>query len=67
MKKLAFFGAMYVLLATLAGLAKIWVIVEFIIYLVKDTPFNFTSLWVFGILVVLAILSFVGTFISAVR
>jgi hypothetical protein len=23
----------------------IWAIVEFILYLVKDNPFNFTSLW----------------------
>jgi len=37
----------------------IWAIVEFIIYLVKDKPFNWLSLWICGASVVIALVSFV--------
>lgn len=36
----------------LAAIFSIWAAVEFILYLVKDDPFNFTSLWLLGIAIV---------------
>lgn len=36
----------------LAAIFSIWAAVEFILYLVKDDPFNFTSLWLLGIAII---------------
>lgn len=38
-----------------ANVAFLWALIEFIIYLVKDTPFNWWSVWAFIISVVVAI------------
>jgi len=42
----------------------IWAVVSFILYLVKDTPFNFTSLWLMGIAFVLEIIFVIRNFKS---
>ena len=41
--------------AIAANIFGIWAIVEFILYLVKDKYFNWLSVWLFGISVVLII------------
>jgi len=41
-----------------------WAIVEFILYLVKDNPFNWTSLWLLGTAIVLEIIFFVKNVMS---
>jgi hypothetical protein len=49
-----------ILMSALLSIFGIWAIVEFILYLVKDNPFNFTSLW-------LTIAAFVGEIFFFVR
>jgi len=41
-----------------------WAIVEFILYLVKDNPFNWTSIWLLGIAIVLEVVFFIKTAFS---
>ena len=41
-----------------------WAIVEFILYLVKDNPFNYASLWLMGIAIVLEVIFFVKNIVS---
>lgn len=41
-----------------ASLSLVWAVIEFILYLVKDKPFNWWSVWVFFTSVALAITSF---------
>jgi len=41
-----------------------WAIVEFILYLVKDNPFNWTSVWLMGIAIVLEVVFFVRNIMS---
>lgn len=44
--KHVFFLIATILLSVTTVVCKIWVIVSFLIYLVKDTPFNWTVLWI---------------------
>lgn len=48
----------------LTGVFGTWAIVEFILYLVKDKEFNWTSVWLTGICLALTIFFFVRTFIQ---
>jgi undecaprenyl pyrophosphate phosphatase UppP len=41
-----------------------WAVVEFILYLVKDNPFNWTSLWLLGTAIVVEIIFFVKNIMS---
>lgn len=56
--------ALTVLLSLLFTALGIWAIVEFILYLVKDNPFNFTSLWLTIAAFVLEIFFFLKAFLS---
>jgi uncharacterized membrane protein (DUF106 family) len=38
-----------------ATISSIWAVVEFILYLVKDRPFNWWSVWIFITCIVLAL------------
>lgn len=38
-----------------AGLSLIWIAVSFLIYLVKDAPFNWNSVWCFVVSAILSI------------
>ena len=51
----------------LTGVFGAWAIIEFLLYLVKDDPFNWTSLWAVGISLTVIIFFFVRTFIAAMR
>ena len=42
----------------------VWAVVEFILYLVKDDPFNWTSLWLLIVGFVLEIALFIKTALS---
>jgi len=53
-----------ILMSFLLSISGIWVIVEFILYLVKDDPFNWTSLWLTGVTFVGEIFFIVKTFLS---
>lgn len=44
-----------VLSAIAASVNFIWIVVEFLIYLVKDDPFNWNSVWLFITCIVLTI------------
>ena len=43
----------------------IWAIVEFLMYLVKDNPFNYTSLWLTIAFFVLELVFFLKLFFSS--
>lgn len=58
-----YLGLMY-LMGFISSICGIWVIVEFIIYLVKDNPFNFMSLWLTIITFILQIIFLLKAFLS---
>jgi len=41
-----------------------WAVVEFILYLVKDNPFNWTSVWLLVIAIVVEVIFFIKNIIS---
>ena len=41
-----------------------WAVVEFILYLVKDNPFNWTSVWLLVIAIVVEVVFFIKNIIS---
>ncbi len=55
-----------VLIHLLAGVlwtvGGIWAVVSFILYLVKDRPFDWPSVWILGAGLVLAVLNFARVF-----
>jgi hypothetical protein len=59
MKKVALM-IVQILLAVAAKVSLIWVCIEFILYLFKDSVFNWNSVWVFCITWTLAVLAVVA-------
>lgn len=57
--------ALTILFSVFASCFGIWAIVESILYLVKDDPFNFISLWLTVISFVLCMVFFVKLFFSS--
>ena len=47
-----------IIFSILTAVTSIWAVVEFILYLVKDNPFNWTSVWLLIAAVVLEIYFF---------
>ena len=45
------------------GICSTWAIIEFILYLVKDKEFNWTSVWLAGICLFLTLFFFIRRFI----
>jgi hypothetical protein len=60
----AFLFVMMMVMSTLLTIFGIWAIVEFILYLAKDNPFNWTSLWLTIIAFVLEVYFFIKSFLS---
>ena len=60
-------GLHFVLLIILGFLASgfaAWAVVEFILYLVKDNPFNWTSVWLLVVAIVLEVYYFIRMTLS---
>jgi len=55
---------MLIVMSTFSSVFGIWAIVEFILYLVKDDPFNWISLWTTGITFVASIFCFIKAALS---
>ena len=59
---------LYFIFTAIAGFAfsaaGIWAVVEFVLYLVKDNPFNWTSLWLTIILLVVELFFMLKTVLS---
>lgn len=53
-----------ILMSALLSIFGIWAIVEFVLYLVKDDPFNWTSLWLTIAAFVLEIFFFIKGMLS---
>lgn len=46
------------------SIAKIWVIVEFLLYLFKDSPFNWFSMYLLIISVILIVIGLISFYIN---